>query len=195
MKEQIILASNNKHKIKEFGEILVDKEILSMEDIGFYYDVEETGETFLENALIKARAISDFLKAKGEERVVLAEDSGLCVNALNGEPGVYSARYAGGHGNNEANRNLLLKNLEGKSDRSAYFICTLVILYPDGHYEYSEGISEGEILKEKTGKSELTYDCIFFSKDLQKSFGEASEEEKNSVSHRGRAIRLLKEKI
>lgn len=192
MKEQVVLASNNKNKIREFSEILADKQILSMSDIGYKDDVEETGETFLENALIKARTISEFLKSKGEEKSVFADDSGLCVVALNGEPGVYSARYAGGHGRDEDNRQKLLSNLKDKEDRTAYFVCVVVKLNPDGTYSYSEGRTYGHILEEKSGENGFAYDCLFFSDELGKSFGEASSEEKNSVSHRAKAIRTLK---
>ena len=126
----------------------------------------------------------------GKDYIVLADDSGLCVDALNGEPGVYSARYAGGHGNNQANRDKLLSNLEGK-DRSAYFCCTIVVMYPDGTYKVFEGKTYGKITTEELGDKSFGYDCIFYSNDLNKTFGEASEEEKNSVSHRARALNQL----
>ena len=192
MKKEIILASSNKNKIREFSQILSDCKILSLDDIGYDEEIEETGETFVENALIKAKAVSEFLKKKGIEREVLADDSGLCVNALNGEPGVYSARYAGGHGNNEANIQKLQEKLKGFRDRSAYYVCVVVKYNPDGSYVYSEGRVEGEILKEKDGESGFAYDPIFFSKELNKSFGRATADEKNSISHRGKAIREIK---
>lgn len=192
MKKEIILASSNKNKIKEFSQILSDYKILSLSDIGFNDDIEETGKTFVENALIKAKTVSEFLKKQGIEKEVLADDSGLCVNALNGEPGIYSARYAGEHGNKEANIKKLQDKLKDFSDRSAYYVCVVVKYNPDGTYVYSEGKTEGEILKEKEGESGFAYDPIFFSKEINKSFGIATTDEKNSVSHRGKAIRKIK---
>ena len=123
--------------------------------------------------------------------MVLADDSGLCVDSLDGEPGIYSARYAGTHGNEQANRNKLIKNLEGK-DRSAYFNCTIVVMYPNGEYKVYEGKTYGKITEEEYGKKDFGYDCIFYSDDLNKTFGEATEQEKNSVSHRARALEKLK---
>ena len=118
-KQTIVLASSNKHKILEIKEILKDYEILPMKEVGFFDDIEENGKDSFENSLIKAKAIGNYLKSIGKNYMVLADDSGLCVNALNGEPGIYSARYAGDH-NDEANRQKVLSKLEGKRDRSAY---------------------------------------------------------------------------
>ena len=188
----IVLASNNKHKIKEFKEILKDYEILSLNDIKYYDEIEETGETFEENSLLKAKTIHDFLKKKGLEYIVIADDSGLCCEALNGAPGVYSARYAGNH-NDQANRDKLRKELKDK-DHTAYFNCTIVVYYPDETHKVFVGKTYGTIIEEEKGDKSFGYDCIFLSKDLNKTFGEATEEEKNSVSHRGRAIgEMLKE--
>ena len=189
--EKIILASNNKHKIKEFREILTDYEILSLADIGFEEDIEETGATFEENALIKAKTIQEYIKEKGMDYIVISDDSGLCVDSLGGMPGVYSARYAGEHGNNVKNRAKLQTELEGK-DRTAYFICTIVVYYPNGEYKAFEGRTYGKITKEEIGSKDFGYDCIFYSDELNKTFGEATEEEKNSVSHRGRAIEKMR---
>lgn len=192
--EKCVLASNNEHKLKEFREILNDREILSLKDINFYEDIEENGSTFEENCLIKARTIAKYLKEKGLNYVVLADDTGLCVDALNGEPGIFSARYAGGHGNNQANRDLVLKNLQGKKDRSAHFKCVIAEVKPDGKELIVEGRTNGRILEEERGDKSFGYDCIFYSDDLGKAFGEASAEEKNSVSHRGRALESLLKK-
>ena len=192
--KKIILASNNKHKIKEIKEVLCDYEILSLNDIEYFDDIVEDADTFEGNSLLKAKAVFDFAKDIDYD-YILADDSGLCVNALNGEPGVFSARYAGGHGDNEANRQKLLKNLEGKEDRSAYFICCMCLMNKKGEHEFFIGKTEGEILKEYRGDTSFGYDCLFFSKDLQKSFGEAKLEDKNCVSHRARALLKLKEKI
>lgn len=191
--KKIVLASNNKHKIAEFKKIIVDYEIISMEEIGFKDDIIEDGETFLDNALIKARTIHNYLKDRNLDYIVISDDSGLCCNGLNGEPGIHSARYSGVHGNNQENRNKLLKNLLGKN-RDAYFECNIVVYYPSGEYKYFKGITEGTITQNEMGKKDFGYDCIFYSNDLGKTFGDASEEEKNSVSHRGRAIeKMLKE--
>ena len=192
---KIILASNNQHKIKEFKEIFFDAEILSLNDIWYCDDIVEDGETFLENALIKGNVVHEFLKEKWIEADVIADDSGLCVNALNWEPWVYSARYAWWHGNNADNRAKLLKKLEWKNDRSAYFVCCLVKMFPNWEYIYSEWKTYWTILKEEIWDKSFGYDCIFLSDDLHKSFWEASDEEKNKVSHRWRAIANLIEKM
>jgi len=187
----IVLASNNKHKIKEFKEMYKKAKILSLNDIGYKEEIEENGETFLENAIIKAKTIHEYLKNKNIEACVIADDSGLCVPSLNGDPGVYSARYAGMHGNNVANRKKLLENLSQSNNREAYFVCVLVKYLPNGDYIYSEGRTNGYILTEERGDTSFGYDCIFYSNELKKSFGEATDEEKNQVSHRGRAISKL----
>ena len=188
----IVLASNNKHKIKEFKEILDNVEILTLDDIGYLDEIEETGNTFLENALIKARTVSEYLKSKKIDYDVIADDSGNCCDALNGAPGIYSARYAGGHGDNKANRDKLINDLKGK-DKTTYFTCTIVLYHIDGTYDYKEGKTYGKIIEEERGDTSFGYDCIFLSDDLNKTFGEASSEEKNSVSHRYRALIQIKE--
>lgn len=189
---KIVLASNNQHKLKEFKEILKGYDVVSLNDIGFTEDIEETGSTFLENALLKVNAVRDFL-GKDNESIVIADDSGLCVDSIGGDPGIYSARYSGEHGNSKLNREKLIKNLQGK-DRKAYFLCMIVVLYPDGTYKSFEGRTYGSIIDEERGDTGFGYDSIFLSDDLGKTFGEATEEEKNSVSHRGRAIeKMLKE--
>lgn len=195
MNKTIVIASNNKHKLKEFKEMLTDYNIITLNDIDYFEDIEETGTTFEENATLKAETIHKYLKNKGLDYIVVADDSGLCVESLNGAPGVYSARYAGGHGDNEANRSKLQKDLIGKN-RDAYFICTIAVVYPNGEHKIFEGKTFGKITEEELGKKDFGYDCIFYSDDLNKTFGEASEEEKNLVSHRGRAIReMIKGKI
>lgn len=186
----IILATNNTHKQKEFQSLLSNFKILTLKDINFLEDVEETGVTTKENAEIKARAIFDFEKSKGLNFPVISDDSGLFVNALGGEPGVYSARYAGDH-NSQSNRDKVIKNLEGKNDRSAYFECT--ICYIDENItKFFVGRTYGQITKEEIGDTSFGYDCIFLSDDLHKTFGQSAEEEKDSVSHRGRAVTELK---
>lgn len=185
--KKCVLASNNKHKIDEFRKILKNVEILTLNDIGFSKDIEETGKTFLENALIKAKEVSNFLKSKNLLYDVLAEDSGLCCEDLNLEPGIFSARYSGEHGNDADNRKKLIKNLQGK-DRSAYFIALIVLYHPDDTYIYKEGRTYGKIIDNEIGNTSFGYDCIFLSNELGKTFGSATAEEKNSVSHRYRAL-------
>ena len=189
-KQKLVVATGNMHKLKEIAAIFTEFEVVSQKQIGFIEDVEETGVTFMENALIKARAA-----AKALNTLTLADDSGLCVQALNGAPGVYSARYAGAHGNDKANRDFLLGNMQNITDRKAYFACAMALVYPDGKEVTAEGRTHGTILREEQGEGGFGYDCLFFSDDLQKSFGEASEEEKNSVSHRFRALQSLRTQL
>ncbi len=188
-KRTLVVATGNAHKLKEIAEIFTDFEVVSQKQAGFDEDVEETGKTFAENALIKAEAA-----AKALGCLALADDSGLCVDALDGAPGVYSARYGGSHGNDKENRALLLKNLQGVADRGAHFTCALALVYPDGKKLVAEGKTYGKILYTETGDGGFGYDCIFESDDLKKSFGVATSEEKNGVSHRFRALQELLKK-
>lgn len=186
----MVVASNNKHKIKEIKKILTGYNILTLNDIDFREEIIENGNTFEENALVKAETIHNYLKEKGLDYFVLADDSGLCVDALDGAPGVYSARYAGVHASDQANRDKLLKELEGK-DRVAHFICNIVVYYPNGKYKTFIGKTDGKITKEEIGNKDFGYDCVFYSNELNKTFGEAKDEEKNLVSHRGKALRAM----
>lgn len=186
---KLVVASGNKNKLREIAEIFNDLEVISQKEAGFDVDVEETGTTFVENARLKAHAA-----AKALGCMALADDSGLCVDALNGAPGVYSARYCGYHGSDKENRDLLLKNMQGIQDRSAHFTSAMVLAYPDGKEIVAEGHTYGKILQEETGEGGFGYDCLFESDDLKKSFGEATAEEKNAVSHRYRALQNLLEK-
>lgn len=190
MKKKIVVATGNKNKLREIQEIFSEYEIISQKEAGFDEDVEETGTTFLENAKIKAEAAAKALNCPA-----LADDSGLCVEALGGAPGVYSARFAGEHGNDKANRMLLLQKLEGVADRRAHFHCAVVLAYPDGSFVQAEGRTDGSILFEETGENGFGYDNIFYSDDLEASFGVATAEEKNAVSHRFRALNKLAERI
>ena len=192
--KKIVLASNNSHKIKEFKKILNTYEILSLKDIGFDNEIIEDGETFFENAYIKAKVVSDFLKENSLDYDVIADDSGLCVPALDGKPGVYSARYAEEH-NDKANRDKLILDLKDKDNKEAFFICQIVLLHPDDTYSSCDGKTYGTITFEERGNTDFGYDCIFLSNELGITFGEASEEEKNKVSHRGRAIEKLKSEL
>lgn len=189
MKKTIVVASNNAHKLREIAQIFPEYEIVSQREAGFNAEVEETGLTFEENALIKARAACNALGLP-----VLADDSGICVEALEGAPGVYSARYCGWHADDKSNRALLLKNMEGKDNRTAYFCSSIALVFPDGTELTAEGRTYGKLLTAECGDGGFGYDPIFFSDDLQKSFGVATAEEKNSVSHRYRALCALREK-
>ena len=185
-KMRLVVASGNAHKLREIAEIFTDFEVVSQKEMGFDGDVEETGETFAENALIKARAACEVLGV-----MALADDSGLCVDALNGAPGVYSARYCGYHGSDAENRAVLLKNMQGVENRNAHFTSAIALVYPDGRELTAEGCTYGRILETEQGDGGFGYDCLFFSDDLQKTFGEASAEEKNGVSHRFRALQAM----
>ena len=185
-KPRLVVASGNAHKLREIAEIFTQFEVVSQKQMGFDEDVEETGTTFAENALIKARAAC---KALGY--MVLADDSGLCVDALNGEPGVFSARYCGHHGSDEENRKTLLKNMQGITDRKAYFTSAIALVYPDGRELLAEGSTYGAILEKEDGEGGFGYDPLFYSDDLQKSFGKATAEEKNAVSHRFRSLQNM----
>ena len=194
--ETIVLASNNQHKIKEFKEIMKDYNIVTMAEVGFTDDIVEDGDTFLANSTIKSKTIAKYLKERNLNYMVMADDSGLCVDALNGDPGVYSARYAGEH-TQQANRDKLLANLKNVEDpnRTARFKCVITLLKPDDTMLVGEGKVEGKILKQETGDTSFGYDCLFYSNELKKCFGQATETEKNSVSHRGRAIADLLKKL
>lgn len=185
----IILATGNGHKLIEFKQIMTDYEFLSLKDIGFDEDIEETGDTLKENSKIKVDAVYQFCKDKGLNYPVIGDDSGLFINALGGDPGVHSARYAGDHEPSK-DRAKVLFSLKDKEDRSAYMECT--ICYYDGNeYQFFVGQTHGTIATEELGDTSFGYDCLFMSDDLGKTFGQAESDEKNSISHRSRAIKQL----
>lgn len=188
---KLVIASNNAHKIAEIKQILQGKfdEMYSLAEMGIDCDPEENGTNFLENALIKVNEV-----AKHTTFAVLGDDTGLCVEALNGAPGVMSARYAGDH-DNAKNRKKLLIELANETNRKAYFETCVALRYPDGQIITASGRVYGEILTEERGNGGFGYDCLFFSTELNKTFGEATAEEKHSVSHRGRSLRSLLEKL
>lgn len=187
---ELVIASNNINKIKEIKNILGDffENVYSLKDIGLDVDVEETGKTFFENAMIKAKTICQLTN-----KVALADDSGLRVDFLNGEPGVYSARYAGEEHDDEKNIDKLLLTMEKTIDRKANFTSTIVVYYPNGSYVSADGVVYGEITTERQGTNGFGYDPIFFSYELNKTFGQASDQEKNKVSHRGKALEKIRE--
>ncbi len=194
-----VLASNNAHKLKEIRALLADKfeKVCSLADVGIHTDIDETGVTFEENAFIKAQTIFDML---GGKYAVLADDSGLCVEALDGAPGVYSARYAGNPCDDAKNNALLLKNLHElektvPKNRNAYFASVVAAVLPDGRKISGEGRVNGIILDEYRGGGGFGYDPLFYCTELSKTFAEAEMHEKNTVSHRARALAALREKL
>ncbi len=191
--ETLIVATGNKHKLQEIQAIFKDVRVVSAREAGYLGDPEETGATFEENAIIKARAAAEALNLPA-----LADDSGLCVAALGGAPGIYSARYAGGHGDDKKNREKLLAELGDEKNRAAYFRSAAALCFPQsmgGKTVTATGDTHGRILTREEGENGFGYDCLFYSDDLCKSFGVASAEEKNAVSHRFRALTALKEKL
>lgn len=195
---ELILASNNAKKIKELKAI-VEKlgwNVKSLADNNIDIEVEEDGLTFEANAEKKAREIYDFLIKRGDKGfAVLADDSGLEVDYLNGEPGVYSARYAGEHGNDSANNIKLLEKLkEAKGEeRKARFVCAIALITPDGKSNVVRGTVEGTIMKELNGEGGFGYDPLFYYEPLNMTFGELPAEEKNKISHRANALKKIEE--
>ena len=186
---KIIIATHNKHKLQEMSRILspMGYEVVTDRDIGIELsDVEENGETFLDNARIKAEA-----GCKESGLPCIADDSGLCVDALGGAPGVYSARYSGVHGDDDGNNRKLLKELEGVTTekRTAHFACAICVSFPDGSEVTATGKCEGYIGYEKKGSNGFGYDPLFMVGD--RSLAEMSAEEKDAISHRGNALKEL----
>ena len=193
--KKIILASDNGHKLEEirryFKEAEIPAEIIPLRDSGFSGEIVEDGETFEENALIKARTV-----ALATGCAAIADDSGLEVDALHGAPGVYSARFAGVHGDDNANNAKLLQELDGVPDckRTARFVSAICVYREDGASVSVRGTAEGLILTEKKGSGTFGYDPLFYYPPFGKTFAEMDGSEKNSISHRGNALALLMEK-
>ena len=185
---KIVAATTNGGKVREFKEILsaAGCDVVSMHDVGIDVEVEETGSTFKENAQIKAKSVSMLC-----EYPVLADVSGLCVDALDGTPGIYSARFAGEGASDEDRNKKLLELLAGKENRHAEYVSAVALIFPDGREIVTEGHVDGEILTEEQGHGGFGYDPLFYCNEIQKSFGIATPEEKNAVSHRGRALKQL----
>ena len=180
-----VLATHNPGKLKEMGDILAcfGVEVVSPKDLGLTVDVEETGTTFAENAMLKAKAIC---AAAGLPAI--ADDSGLCVDALNGGPGVYSARY-GGEGLDDRGRYiLLLNNMRGQTTRAAHFACAIACAFPNGDTLTAQGRCDGTIAFAPMGEGGFGYDPVFFVPEKAKTFGQLTAEEKSAISHRGRAL-------
>lgn len=191
---KLILASNNAHKAEEFRRFFADSgmeaELITAREAGVTGEIPEDGTTFAENAYQKAAFVC---KATG--CIAIADDSGLEVDALNGEPGVYSARYAGIHGDDDANNRKLLDGLKSVPEeaRTARFVCALCVVRPDGESRTVLGKAEGRILTEKRGSGTFGYDPLFYFPPLGKTFAQLDGSEKNAVSHRGNALLLLAE--
>ena len=191
--KRLILASNNAHKVREIKAILSDYDVCTMSDVGIDIDIVEDGLTFMDNAYIKAKAVHDITGS-----ATIADDSGLVVNALGGAPGVYSARFAGEHGNDAKNNQKLLDMLAGITDRTAAFVCAVAMIDEDGSEMGCIGETQGHILLRAEGSNGFGYDPLFYSDELGKSYGLATDAEKNRVSHRKKAldslVKLLNEK-
>lgn len=196
MKSRIVFATGNAGKIREIKEILSDlnMEIVSMKDAGISADIEEDGTTYEENALIKARAVAACAQ---EGDIVMADDSGLEIDYLNKEPGIYSARYLGEDTSYRVKNQNLIDRLAGVEDekRTARFVCAIAAVLPDGKELTTRGIIEGRIGYEERGEGGFGYDPIFYVPEFGKSTAELTEEEKNAVSHRGRALTAMKEEL
>jgi len=186
---KLVLATHNKNKVKEIGDLLAPfgADVVSAGDLGLP-EPEETGSTFTENAILKAKAA-----ALASGQAALADDSGLAVAALNGEPGIYSARWAGPEKNFSAAMQEVNRRVGGHDDRSAAFVCVLALAWPDGHVETAEGRCEGTLAWPPRGEGGFGYDPMFTPEGFDRTFGEMEPEEKQAVSHRARAFKKLVE--
>lgn len=189
---EIVAATNNANKVREFSEMLkgLGITVLSLKDLGIDIEIEETGKNFAENARIKAEAVKKLCNLP-----VLADDSGLCVEALDGAPGLYSARFGGEGLDDSGKRKLLLEKLKNENNRKAYFVSSLILIFPNADEITAEEKVFGEIMREECGTNGFGYDSIFFCSELNKGFGTATPEEKDSVSHRGKALISLYKKL
>ena len=183
---RFVLATHNPGKLREMGEILKDFgiEVVSPRELGITVDGEETGTTFAENAMLKAKAI-----CKEANLPAIADDSGLCVDALNGAPGVYSARYGGEGLDDKGRYMLLLSSLRGAPTRAAHFACAVACAFPNGDTLTAEGRCDGSIAYAPLGEGGFGYDPVFLLPGTGKTFGQLTQEEKSAVSHRGRALK------
>ena len=188
----MILASNNAHKLDEFRAIFADMgiEIIPQSAAGCDFEVDETGETFEENAYLKAVAVT---RATGQ--AAIADDSGLCVDALNGGPGVYSARYGGEELDDRGRYTLLLQNMRGQTTRAAHFACAIACAFPGGDELTAEGRCDGAIAFAPMGTAGFGYDPVFLVPEKGRTFGQLTAEEKGAISHRGKALRAFSEKL
>ena len=192
MSEKFVLATHNPGKLKEMSDILArfGVEVVSPGDLGITVDVEETGTTFAENAMLKAKAICAAAKLPA-----IADDSGLCVDALNGGPGVYSARYGGEGLDDKGRYMLLLNNMRGQTTRAAHFTCSIACAFPNGDTLTAEGRCDGTIAFAPMGEGGFGYDPVFFVPEKAKTFGQLTAEEKSTISHRGQALKEFSAKL
>lgn len=192
MSKTVVFATGNQNKVREVRQILdgLDVEVRTMKEMGIASEPEETGETFEENAMIKAAAIADAV----QDAIVLADDSGLEIDYLNGEPGIYSARYLGEDTSYEVKNAKLIERLEGvpKEERTARFICAIACILPDGSRFTTRGTIEGYIGWEPAGENGFGYDPIFYVDEYGCSTAQMTPEQKNAISHRGNALRALR---
>lgn len=189
---KLIIASNNKHKIYEIKKILGGKfeSILSLAEAGIDHETVEDGMTFMHNAKKKAREIAELSGV-----CALADDSGICVDALDGAPGVFSARFAGCHGDDAKNNALLLEKLSGEENRAAHYTCAMALYYPDGSSVTAEGYMHGEIIDTPRGSRGFGYDPLFVPTGETRTVAEMTDDEKNAISHRAKALELLLAKL
>ena len=189
---KLIIASNNAHKLTEMKAILGPffDDVQSMREAGITHETVEDGATFLENAVKKARELAELSGC-----CAIADDSGLCVDALGGAPGIYSARFSGVHGDDRANNRLLLEKLEGVENRAAHYTCAIALAWPDGRLLTAEDYLYGEIAHDERGTNGFGYDPLFLLPERGLRTAEISPEEKNRISHRGKALRQLVEKL
>ena len=189
---KFILATHNPGKLREMAAILSQYgvEVVSPADVGITVDVEETGTTFAENAMLKAKAI-----CAAADLPAIADDSGLCVDALNGGPGVYSARYGGEGLDDKGRYTLLLQNMRGQTTRAAHFACAIACAVPNGDELTAEGRCDGTIAFAPMGEGGFGYDPVFFVPEKAKTFGQLTAEEKSAISHRGKALKAFSEKL
>ncbi len=191
---KLVIATGNAGKLDEIRKIIggSDMEIVSAKDLGISLDVEENGSSFRENALIKAKAC-----AKEVNEAVLADDSGLCIDALGGEPGIYSSRYLGEDTSYDIKNKDILRRMKDVPDgeRSARFVCDVAVIFPDGRQIVTEGIMEGEIAHEICGENGFGYDPVFYLSSYGKTSAEIAPDEKNKISHRAKALAKMKDEL
>ena len=185
---KLIIASNNAHKLTEMKAILSPffDDVQSMREAGIEHETVEDGTTFMENAVKKARELAEI-----SGHAAIADDSGICVDALDGAPGIYSARFSGVHGDDKANNRLLLQKLQGVENRAAHYTCAIALCWPDGKMLTAEDYFYGEIGQEEKGTNGFGYDPLFFLPEYGCTSAQISPEEKNRISHRGKALLKL----
>ena len=188
----IVIATNNQNKVREFKSLFNNPEIIfkTLSEIGYDKEIIEDGKTFSENAIIKARQVSKDLNV-----IAISDDSGLSCEALDGAPGIFSARYAGEQHNDDDNNELLIKNLKDKENKNAKYVCAICLYHPNDEYKVIIGECNGTIIDTPKGKNGFGYDPYFYIEEFGKTFAEVPLEQKNTISHRARALKGLKEII